>query len=194
MTPQLDWLAAHPQHSDTFAAWIHRQFHYEYADQPLTDWQQEFAEGQLNGHWKCLIALEGNQLKGGAALARADLAHRPDLGPWLACVFITPEARGKGLAERLIEGICEEARASGVTRIICTPRINATTTPSVAGRRWNLFGRGTKNNGSWCENCEPLMFRLTPRVRWRPWRLPWPLPATVGSSSPESRSDLHRSG
>ncbi|WP_447890373.1 GNAT family N-acetyltransferase [Pseudomonas hormoni] len=117
MTPQLDWLAAHPQHSDTFAAWIHRQFHYEYADQPLTDWQQEFAEGQLNGHWKCLIALEGNQLKGGAALARADLAHRPDLGPWLACVFITPEARGKGLAERLIEGICEDARASGVTRI-----------------------------------------------------------------------------
>ncbi|MNY39730.1 N-acetylglutamate synthase [compost metagenome] len=54
---------------------------------------------------------------GGAALARADLTHRPDLGPWLACVFITPEARGKGLAERLIEGICAQAKANGEKRI-----------------------------------------------------------------------------
>ncbi|TWC44312.1 acetyltransferase (GNAT) family protein [Pseudomonas sp. SJZ080] len=114
---RLDWLADHPQHSDTFAAWIHRQFRYEYAEQPLLDWQREFAEGQINGDWKCLIALEGDQLKGGAALAKADLAQRPDLGPWLACVFISPEARGKGLAERLIEGIGEEAKTSGVARI-----------------------------------------------------------------------------
>lgn len=117
MTLHLDWLADHPQHSDTFAGWIHRQFHYEYTEQPLLDWQREFAEGQTNGDWKCLIALEGDQLEGGAALAKADLAERPDLGPWLACVFITPEARGKGLAERLIEGICEDAKVSGVSRL-----------------------------------------------------------------------------
>ena len=117
MTLHVDWLANHPQHSDTFAGWIHRQFHYEYAGQPLPDWQREFAEGQLNGDWQCLIALEGDQLKGGAALARADLALRPDLGPWLACVFITPAARGKGLAERLIDGIGEEAKAQGVARM-----------------------------------------------------------------------------
>lgn len=117
MMTRLDWLADHPQHSDTFAAWIHQQFHYEYAEQPLLDWQREFAEGQINGDWKCLIALEGDQLKGGAALAKADLADRPDLGPWLACVFISPDARGKGLAERLIEGISEEAKTSGVASI-----------------------------------------------------------------------------
>ena len=117
MTPCLNWLIDHPQHSDTFAAWIHHQFHYEYAGQALTDWQREFADGQTSGDWKCLIALEGNQLQGGAALARADLPRRPDLGPWLACVFITPVARGKGLAERLIEGVCAQAKACGETRI-----------------------------------------------------------------------------
>lgn len=115
--PRLDWLAHHPQHSDTFAAWIHRQFHYEYAEQPLADWQREFAAGQTNDDWKCLIALDGDHLLGGAALARSDLAHRPDLGPWLACVFVSPEARGKGLAEQLIEGICDHAKANGVARI-----------------------------------------------------------------------------
>ncbi|VVM42938.1 hypothetical protein PS662_00390 [Pseudomonas fluorescens] len=117
MTPRLDWLADHPQYSDTFAAWIHHQFQYEYAEQPLADWQREFAEGQANGDWTCLIALDADELKGGAALARADLARRADLGPWLACVFIAPEARGKGLAERLIEGICEKAKSGGVARI-----------------------------------------------------------------------------
>lgn len=117
MQPRLVWLVHHPQHSDIFAAWIHRQFHYEYAEQPLPDWQREFAAGQTNGDWKCLIALDGDQLLGGAALAKADLAHRPELGPWLACVFVSPEARGQGLAERLIAGICEEAKANGVARI-----------------------------------------------------------------------------
>ena len=61
--------------------WIHQQFHYEYAHQPLADWQREFAQGQSNGEWSCLIALDGERLVGGAALARDDLAHRPDLGP-----------------------------------------------------------------------------------------------------------------
>jgi N-acetylglutamate synthase-like GNAT family acetyltransferase len=117
MTLHLDWLANHLEHSDTFASWIHQQFHYEYADQPLAEWQREFAEGQANGDWKCLIALDHDQLVGGAALARADLAHRPDLGPWLACVFVTPQARGQGLAERLIEGVCAQAKDSGAHRI-----------------------------------------------------------------------------
>jgi hypothetical protein len=54
--PRLDWLAHHMHHSDTFASWIHQQFDYEYADQPLPRWQREFADGQTNGHWQCLIA------------------------------------------------------------------------------------------------------------------------------------------
>lgn len=117
MSLHLDWLAAHMQHSDRYAAWIHQQFHYEYADQPLAQWQREFAEGQSNGEWSCLIAMDGERLLGGAALARNDLADRADLGPWLACVFVNPEARGQGLAEQLIEGICEAAKQRGVSRL-----------------------------------------------------------------------------
>lgn len=138
MMPRLDWLADHLQHSDTFSAWIHRQFHYEYAEQPLQEWQREFAEGQVNGDWKCLIALEGDQLKGGAALVKADLARRPDLGPWLACVFVLPEARGKGLAERLIEGICEEAKTRGVTRLYLHTQDQHA---YYAKRRWAVLER-----------------------------------------------------
>ncbi|MGY2440068.1 GNAT family N-acetyltransferase [Pseudomonas fluorescens] len=116
MSLRLEWLADHMQHSDTYAEWIHRQFHYEYAHQPLAEWQREFAEGQTNGDWRCLIALDGERLLGGAALARADLAQRPDLEPWLACVLVSPESRGQGLAEKLIEGIAEEAKKRGLPR------------------------------------------------------------------------------
>lgn len=115
--PRLVWLRDHMQHSDTLAQWLHQQFAYEFIEQPLADWQREFAEGQGNGDWQCLIALENDQLLGGAALAANDLPERPELGPWLACVFIAPQARKRGLAEQLIEGICAAAKANGTTRL-----------------------------------------------------------------------------
>lgn len=114
---RLDWLKHHMAHSDTLAQWLHQQFHYEYADVPLADWQREFAEGQHNGQWQCLVALAGDRLLGSAALASDDLPGRSDLGPWLACVFVAPQARGQGLAEQLIEGVCEHARSNGVATL-----------------------------------------------------------------------------
>jgi len=39
----------------------------------------------------------------GDVLAADDLSSRPDFGPWLACMFVTPSARGTGIAEQLIE-------------------------------------------------------------------------------------------
>ena len=54
---------------------------------------------------------------GGACLAAADLPERPDLGPWLACVLVEPEARGRGLAAQLIEAICAHASSLGIPRL-----------------------------------------------------------------------------
>ncbi|MBM3108102.1 MULTISPECIES: GNAT family N-acetyltransferase [Pseudomonas] len=112
-----DWLKNHMSHCDTFAQWVHHQFEYEFKDQPLADWQQEFAEGQSNGQWQCLIALDHDQLLGGAALAAHDLSTRPELGPWLACVFVTPSARGTGIAEQLIECIYSHAQHCGIEKL-----------------------------------------------------------------------------
>ncbi|SNS18244.1 GNAT family N-acetyltransferase [Pseudomonas segetis] len=114
---RMDWLENQMHHCDTMAERLYRQFSYEYVGQSLAQWQQEFAAGQADGTWKSLIVTEGDQLLGGAALARDDLSSRPDLGPWLACVLVAPEARGQGLAERLIEGICNHARAMGNTSL-----------------------------------------------------------------------------
>ncbi|AMZ74166.1 MULTISPECIES: GNAT family N-acetyltransferase [Pseudomonas] len=111
---RVDWLDSHMEKCDQMAEWLYREFNHEYAEQSLDSWQQEFAAGQGDGRWKCLVAMEHDQLLGGASLASNDLPDRPELGPWLACVFITPEARRRGLAAQLIEGICSHAREAGI--------------------------------------------------------------------------------
>ncbi len=111
--PTLDWLRNHPEHTNQLAEWLYQQFPYEFSEQTLAAWQAEFAAGQHNGDWEMLIALDSGQLLGCAGLARDDLPQRPELGPWLACVYVRPEARGRGLAEQLIEGICATARERG---------------------------------------------------------------------------------
>ncbi|MBD9423837.1 GNAT family N-acetyltransferase [Pseudomonas sp. PDM15] len=110
---KIDWLRDHPVHCDTVAAWLHRQFPYEFAEQPLAAWQAEFRAGQGNGDWRMLIALQEGEVLGCAGLARDDLPQRPELGPWLACVYVLPEMRGQGMAERLIESIYVAARERG---------------------------------------------------------------------------------
>ncbi|GAB7532751.1 GNAT family N-acetyltransferase [Pseudomonas sp. 3A(2025)] len=110
---QVDWLVKHMDQCDVMAEWLYQAFSHEYAQQSLSSWQQEFAEGQCDGNWSCLIAMEHGQLLGGATLASNDLPDRPDLGPWLACVLIAPHARRRGLAAQLIEGICNQAKQSG---------------------------------------------------------------------------------
>ncbi|OEO25565.1 GNAT family N-acetyltransferase [Pseudomonas sp. J237] len=114
---EMDWLVSHMQHSDRLAQWLYEQFSYEYAGQSLDEWQAEFADGQTNGDWLTLIAHEHGQLLGSAALATNDLQQRADLGPWLACVYVAPHARGRGLAAELVARICATAQAQGVERL-----------------------------------------------------------------------------
>lgn len=111
------WLRDRPQHGAQLARWIHQQFPYEFRDQSLHDWQAELMAGQHDGAWQSLLALDGERLLGSASLARDDLPSRPQLTPWLACVYVQPECRGQGLAERLITAICAHARDLGHTQL-----------------------------------------------------------------------------
>ncbi|MBB2497453.1 GNAT family N-acetyltransferase [Aquipseudomonas ullengensis] len=136
--PTLDWLRNHPAHTTQLAEWLYQQFPYEFSEQPLADWQAEFAAGQHNGEWEMLIALDGDNLLGSAGLACDDLPQRADLGPWLACVYVHPEARGQGLAERLIEAICSTARERGHEQLYLHTHDRA---DYYAKRGWTLLER-----------------------------------------------------
>ena len=51
---------------------------------------------------------------GTASLAAHDLDSRPDLTPWLAGVYVVPEARGQGLVQDLVGAVEDAARAAGI--------------------------------------------------------------------------------
>ncbi|WP_424812393.1 GNAT family N-acetyltransferase [Roseococcus sp. YIM B11640] len=59
------------------------------------------------------VLLAGDVPCGTATLAASDLEPRPDIGPWLAGVYVVPEARGQGCGERLVAAVENAAREAG---------------------------------------------------------------------------------
>ena len=62
---------------------------------------------------QCFVLLAGDMPCGTASFVAADLDIRDDLGPWLAGVYVVPEARGQGCAQRLVATVEDAARQAG---------------------------------------------------------------------------------
>ena len=60
------------------------------------------------------VLLSGEMPVGTATLARKDLEERPDLTPWLAGVFVVPEARGRGYVSHLLQAFDDACRAASI--------------------------------------------------------------------------------
>ena len=63
---------------------------------------------------QAVVLLEDGAPAGTATLDHADLGARPDLTPWLANVFVSPNFRGRGHARRLVRHIEAAAHACGI--------------------------------------------------------------------------------
>lgn len=63
------------------------------------------------------IAMGGGEPLGTASLVEDDMSTHRDLSPWLASVYVTPAARGRGVASALVRRVVRQAAAMGVTRL-----------------------------------------------------------------------------
>jgi GNAT superfamily N-acetyltransferase len=70
-----------------------------------------------SGPQQTFVLLADGVPVGTASLAISDLDERPDLTPWLAGVFVVPEARGQGHAGRLIAAVEQASRAAGIATL-----------------------------------------------------------------------------
>lgn len=52
---------------------------------------------------------------GFACCTDQDLDSRPDLSPWLASVFVRPDARGHGIASAVVQAAADEAKVRGLS-------------------------------------------------------------------------------
>ena len=66
---------------------------------------------------RTFVLLRDGEPVGTASLAARDLEERPDLTPWLAGVFVVPQARRQGHAGRLVAAVEQEARARSIATL-----------------------------------------------------------------------------
>lgn len=111
-------LTDHPDLVPTIARW-----HWD-------EWGNTAAEGSLASRIENLrtrthadrvpvmfVALDGEAPLGTTGLTECDMLTHPELSPWLASVYVTPLARGRGIARALVRRAMEQARAFGYTRL-----------------------------------------------------------------------------
>src|SRR5437867_8316948 len=95
----------------TVALWHHEEWGYMRAGDTL-----EARAGRLRKECgraeipTTVVAVENGAVLGSAMLVEHDMDTRPQLSPWLASVFVTPERRRKGIGAALVQRIIEEAK------------------------------------------------------------------------------------
>jgi len=90
-----------------------------------------------------LVALAGGSFAGTVSAIASDLDERPELGPWIASLWVEPAFRGQGIAQALVEqGTATMfAQGHGKVYLYAIPRLRS----YYLGMGWTLqeeeFGR-----------------------------------------------------
>jgi len=109
-------LYAAPQHASCVMEWLWRAFGADAL--PRAFFASIVEHSQTPGALPItFVAVEGERLLGTVGLWRCDLISRQDLYPWMAALYVAPEARGQGLAGKLQQHVIGYARAQGYTEL-----------------------------------------------------------------------------
>ncbi|MBM7621599.1 GNAT superfamily N-acetyltransferase [Bacillus tianshenii] len=69
------------------------------------------------------VAVEAGEIIGTYAILRNDLNSRQDLCPWLACLYVAEEHRGKGIGAKLLDHGLSVAAEKGYENLYLTTDI-----------------------------------------------------------------------
>jgi predicted N-acetyltransferase YhbS len=141
---KIEYLADHPLHLPTVAAWQHAQFGYLTPATTLADRTERLRRSlQKDALPIAFIALSGSgTLLGSAGILPTTITHK-HLTPWLSSVYVPDEFRGKGIASTLSLHAIAEAVRLGYDRLyLFTPCSEAL----YARIGWSTFER-VEHNG-----------------------------------------------
>ena len=136
---KIEYLADHPSHLPTVAAWQHAQFGYLNPATTIEDRTERLRLSlQKDGLPVAFIAISASgTLVGSAGILPTTITHK-HLTPWLSSVYVPDEFRGKGIASALsLHAITEAARLGYDRLYLFTPRSEAL----YARIGWGPFAR-----------------------------------------------------
>jgi N-acetylglutamate synthase-like GNAT family acetyltransferase len=70
-----------------------------------------------------LVAHDGGEFLGTSSVISADLPERPQLSPWVAAVWVEPQARGHGIGGALVDRATQDCFALGIGRAYLCARL-----------------------------------------------------------------------
>lgn len=106
-----------------------------------------------------LAALAEGTFAGNVLVIRSDVAERPDLGPWVAAVWVEPGFRRRGIGAALVREASAEAFARGVERLYLHCRAARRTFYERLG--WRLFEADAPRAGMFILAMEADQFALS---------------------------------
>ncbi len=133
----IEYLADHRQHIAELAALHFAEWSYLNPGETLEQRTLRLTKKcQRSGVPCAVIALDGSNLVGSAALVPADMDSRKELTPWLASVYVKQGYRKKGFGSALVTRIEQEAKSLGTdTLYLYTP----SEAPLYEGLGWSIM-------------------------------------------------------
>ena len=110
-------IAERPDLAEVVAAWILLSFGHD-ENNTLEQIHEEVAGStSVVGPPQVFVLLIEGEPFGTASLVAHDLDERPQLTPWLASVYVVPDARGRGYAGYLIKAVEAASRAASIATL-----------------------------------------------------------------------------
>ena len=107
-------LAEHPHHWQTAAEWSYAAWHHEFPSDTVQTYLDQYAlaASEPEELIEVYAATDSHDnLLGVATLVDDDeLPDAPEPGPWLAAVFVAPDARKLGVGSALVDRVVNRAR------------------------------------------------------------------------------------
>lgn len=116
-------LEEHPEAIPTLARWHLAEWgHYSASRTQASTEERLRRHLASDGIPLTMVALEGGEPVGSAALVWNDMKTRPEIRPWLADVVVDPAWRRRGIGSKLVRRLVKRARQLGVdTLYLYTP-------------------------------------------------------------------------
>jgi N-acetylglutamate synthase-like GNAT family acetyltransferase len=107
-----------PHHLLPLARWHHAEWSYLNPERSLDERIAEMRE-DLEGKAipTTFVAEDNGELLGSACILADDMSSHPELGPWLASVYVAENHRKKGVGSVLVKRVMQHAQDSGVKRL-----------------------------------------------------------------------------